>query len=316
LLRIERIRRFPLLQPELKPLEVPPIGGLPVHGLELDVILVRENVHLDGSAMFAQRRDRVRLGQELAIRHLQQERSGDASGSANPLGLTMDSNKSVTATFVQPPEISLQPTGGVVDVGSSFSFSVGAIGTAPLSYQWLFNGAVLSNATAATLTLSNIQTIQVGDYRALVTSPYGMATSQVATLFVNCPGNQFLAGAALARDEHRRIGPRKLANQFKNLAHRLALTDDLRLQILRLQHGAVLPFKIVARPFTHLASGFQGFENNVLEFWNIERLEQVVVHLRDGQHLAALGAFTGLDEAALYISVVLKRLSHVTRIAR
>jgi len=47
-----------------------------------------------------------------------------------------------------------------------------------------------------------------------------------------------------------------------------------------------------------------------------ERLEQVVAHLRDGQHLAALGAFTGLDEAALYISVVLKRLSHVTRTAR
>ena len=47
-----------------------------------------------------------------------------------------------------------------------------------------------------------------------------------------------------------------------------------------------------------------------------ERLEQVVAHLRDGQHLAVLGAFTGLDEAALYISVVLKRLSHVTRTAR
>src|SRR6185436_13330328 len=114
--------------------------------------------------------------------------SGNASGSTNPLSVTVNSNTSVTATFVQPPAISSQPTGGVVNVGSSFSFSVGAIGTAPLSYQWLLNGGAVSGATAATLSMSNIQTIQAGDYRGVVTGPYGSATSQVATLVVNCPG--------------------------------------------------------------------------------------------------------------------------------
>ena len=46
------------------------------------------------------------------------------------------------------------------------------------------------------------------------------------------------------------------------------------------------------------------------------KLDQVVEHLREGNHLAALGAFDGLDDAVLYIGTVLKRLARITRKAR
>ncbi len=114
--------------------------------------------------------------------------SGDASGSANPLGFNLNSNRIVTAHFVRPAVITVQPVGAVVNAGASGSLYVGAIGSAPLSYQWLFNGAVLGGATAATLSFNNVQSSQAGDCRVVVTNPYRSETSHVATLVVLCPG--------------------------------------------------------------------------------------------------------------------------------
>ena len=114
--------------------------------------------------------------------------SGGASGSANPLGFNLNSNLTVTAHFVRPAAITVQPVGAVVNAGASGSLYVGAIGSAPLSYQWLFNGAVLGGATAATLSFNNVQSSQAGDYRVVVANPYRSETSHVATLVVLCPG--------------------------------------------------------------------------------------------------------------------------------
>ena len=51
-----------------------------------------------------------------------------------------------------------------------------------LSYQWQRDGVAVSNATAATLSLTNLQTNQAGSYRVVVSSTYGSVTSEVATL--------------------------------------------------------------------------------------------------------------------------------------
>lgn len=75
------------------------------------------------------------------------------------------------------------PTSLVVAPRSGALFSVEAIGSPQLSYQWLLNGAPIPNATNALLSLTNVDTTRVGTYTAVVTSGTGISsTSDPATL--------------------------------------------------------------------------------------------------------------------------------------
>src|SRR5207249_6352477 len=81
-----------------------------------------------------------------------------------------------------------QPHNKTVLPGVSATFSVSATGTAPLSYQWLFNGTNLAGATAATFTRSNAQPATAGGYKVVVTNVAGAITSAVANFsLVNRP---------------------------------------------------------------------------------------------------------------------------------
>src|SRR5665213_862191 len=82
------------------------------------------------------------------------------------------------------PTITAQPTNVTVNVGDTASFSVTDGGTPPLSYQWSFGTTNLVNATNATLTLTNVQLSQAGNYSVLVTNAYGSTNSIAAVLTV------------------------------------------------------------------------------------------------------------------------------------
>ncbi|HEY9172364.1 MAG TPA: PQQ-binding-like beta-propeller repeat protein [Verrucomicrobiae bacterium] len=95
-----------------------------------------------------------------------------------------------TLTVNQPgvaPAITTQPQSRTNVAGTTATFSVAAIGTAPLSYQWRFNGANLAGATSTDLTLTSVQPANAGNYTVVVTNAYGSVTSQVATLTVWVP---------------------------------------------------------------------------------------------------------------------------------
>jgi hypothetical protein len=85
------------------------------------------------------------------------------------------------------PHITEQPHNQTALAGGSASFSVGLVGTPPLSYQWRFNSSNLSGATNATLLLSNLQPAQEGLYRVLISNPFGNTLSRPATLIVAVP---------------------------------------------------------------------------------------------------------------------------------
>ncbi len=70
-------------------------------------------------------------------------------------------------------------------VGQSVTFSVTAAGTSPFTYQWYKNSAVIAGATAATYTISSVQTTDAGNYYAIVSNSAGSTTSDTATLTVN-----------------------------------------------------------------------------------------------------------------------------------
>ncbi|MEI8288547.1 MAG: FG-GAP-like repeat-containing protein [Verrucomicrobiota bacterium] len=89
------------------------------------------------------------------------------------------------SVLTYPPTITSQPTNLTVYVGSSAAFSAAASGTAPLSYQWQFNGTNLAGATNAILTLANVQLSQAGNYALQVTNIAGTAFSSNTVLTVN-----------------------------------------------------------------------------------------------------------------------------------
>lgn len=119
--------------------------------------------------------------------------SNDASGSVNPYSLTMNTNKFVSALFIQPVTISGQPQNVSVAEQGTANFSVTASGTAPLSYTWRFNGTPIAGATATNLSITNVLPSSGGAYDVVVSNPYSSRTSTVAFLSVSCVGTNVVS---------------------------------------------------------------------------------------------------------------------------
>jgi hypothetical protein len=83
-----------------------------------------------------------------------------------------------------PPVITLQPQSQTNNPGANVTFTVAANSPSPLSYQWRFNGGDMGGATAASLTVTNIQASNGGDYTVVCANSSGSVTSLVATLTV------------------------------------------------------------------------------------------------------------------------------------
>jgi pectate lyase len=94
-------------------------------------------------------------------------------------------SSAATLTINVPPTITTQPASQTVTAGSSVAFSVVASGTAPLRFQWRFNGANIAGATNSSFTIASAQSANAGSYTVVVTNVAGSTTSAAATLTVN-----------------------------------------------------------------------------------------------------------------------------------
>lgn len=83
------------------------------------------------------------------------------------------------------PQILTQPSSQTVNTGAGAAFWPVVTGTAPLSFQWNFNGAVISGATSGVLTINNSQTSNAGTYTVTISNSAGSVTSRAATLALN-----------------------------------------------------------------------------------------------------------------------------------
>jgi len=102
--------------------------------------------------------------------------SNDA-GSAESFPAMLTVNITLT-----PPMIAGQPQDQTTIIGGLASFSVLAISTEPLTYQWLKNGFNIPGETSSTLTLNNVQTTDAGQYSVVVSNTDGPVTSNPANL--------------------------------------------------------------------------------------------------------------------------------------
>ncbi len=101
---------------------------------------------------------------------------------------------SQTATLeVVDPAIASQPVARMVPIGGTAVFTVGAAGTPSLSYRWkkggvdLSNGGNISGATTPALTISNVQSGDLGSYSVAVSNTIGFALSAPAALTLGLP---------------------------------------------------------------------------------------------------------------------------------
>lgn len=81
------------------------------------------------------------------------------------------------------PTIIAQPQGVMANMGATVNFTVGT--TNALTYQWTKDGNLLPGATNGTIVLTNVEPVNIGDYRVVVSGGFGSVTSAPAALNLN-----------------------------------------------------------------------------------------------------------------------------------
>lgn len=84
----------------------------------------------------------------------------------------------------EAPKIVNQPQNTKVKEGDPLTLSVTATGSAPLSYQWIFEGLKIEGATNSVYEVEAVQASDAGRYIVTITNPYGSVTSSIATVRV------------------------------------------------------------------------------------------------------------------------------------
>src|SRR5262249_50890368 len=113
---------------------------------------------------------------------------GANSASATTIDFGADVLQFVYTNVPASPVIIIQPKDQAAFAGGSARFTVVASGTFPLSYQWKLGETELPGATNSSLSLSNVQSSDVGTYTVNVANEFGSVTSAGALLTVtNAP---------------------------------------------------------------------------------------------------------------------------------
>ena len=120
--------------------------------------------------------------------------NANATGAVDFAGdrvFALDSNNGLLAVQILPPPLAptilTNPQPQTIVVGDNATFTVTAVGTAPLHYQWRFNGVDLAGETGDGLALLSVLPTAAGNYSVVVSNTAGAVTSLVAGLTVVVP---------------------------------------------------------------------------------------------------------------------------------
>jgi hypothetical protein len=91
---------------------------------------------------------------------------GASQGSLiNPITVTMSTNHTATAHYVQVLSVTINPVSSKIKIGESVTFTSSVLGgSSPYSYQWYLNGSAVSGATSSTWTFAPNSLQTIGNY--------------------------------------------------------------------------------------------------------------------------------------------------------
>jgi hypothetical protein len=112
--------------------------------------------------------------------------SGDYTVQVTSGGKTLTSPASHLTVLTSPPILTQVPASAVRFVNARMSFTSAAIGSQPLTYAWKHGDAVIPGATSPTLTLTDLQPTDAGQYTVIVSNPLG-TNQATATLTLMTP---------------------------------------------------------------------------------------------------------------------------------
>ncbi|QYM77803.1 immunoglobulin domain-containing protein [Horticoccus luteus] len=121
----------------------------------------------------------------LTLSTVQLADAGDYVLTATNSASVVDSAVATLTVQVAPPQmpvITAQPLAQTVAAGTNATFTVTATGTAPLTYQWKKDGNTLAGATTSSLTVSNVQAGDTGNYAVTVSNAAGSVISDAVAL--------------------------------------------------------------------------------------------------------------------------------------
>lgn len=111
-------------------------------------------------------------------------------GAATSTGPTTPTSPPTTppSTVVAAPVITTHPASRTVTAGQSATFTVTAVSTAAVTYQWLKNGLAIGGAFGATYTIAGAAAADAGSYSVRVANSAGTVLSNAAFLTVLTSG--------------------------------------------------------------------------------------------------------------------------------
>jgi hypothetical protein len=108
---------------------------------------------------------------------------------------TADNTLSILTNAYEPVTINSEPMSQVVPFGGTATFTVIASGLPAPTYQWTFNGTNLIGQTSNTLTITNVDLPNLGNYQALINNGNSTTNSDIVTLNMSPSLDSPFAGA-------------------------------------------------------------------------------------------------------------------------
>lgn len=103
----------------------------------------------------------------------------------------------LSQTDLSTPRVIKSPKSQSVPKGSSLTLSVQAFSTAPLTYRWYKNGAIVSGASKATLTIKSADDGDAGNYYCVVSAGSNSAQSAAAVIKISAKTKADINGDGL-----------------------------------------------------------------------------------------------------------------------
>lgn len=125
-------------------------------------------------------------GATLTLNTLTTADTGDYEVVVTTGGRTLTSPVNHLDVLTSLPILTTVPTSAVRFLNGTVNFTVGALGSQPMTAQWKHDGTVIPSAESTTLTLTDLQPADAGEYTVVLTNPYGSVDAK-ATLTLVTP---------------------------------------------------------------------------------------------------------------------------------